>query len=75
MEKLLGKSPDELKAIVKELGMPSFTAGQIADWLYKKDIRSVQEMTNLSAQNRNRLAENFWRWINGYLRTKSCWWP
>jgi 23S rRNA (adenine2503-C2)-methyltransferase len=59
MEKLLGKSPDELKAIVKELGMPSFTAGQIVDWLYKKDIRSVQEMTNLSAQNRNRLAESY----------------
>lgn len=70
MEKLLGKSPDELKIIVKELGMPAFTAGQIADWLYKKDIRSVQEMTNLSAQNRNKLAEKYEVGIAEYTKVQ-----
>ncbi len=59
MEKLFGKTLDELKAIVKELGLPGFTAKQIADWLYKKNITSIEEMTNLSKAARNKLLENF----------------
>ncbi len=55
-EILYGKTLDELKEWVKELGMPGFTAGQIADWLYKKDIHSIDEMSNLSKKNRELLA-------------------
>ena len=54
---LLGMSPDELKAIVTGLGMPAYTARQIAQWLYGRHVRSIDEMTNLSKQNRERLAE------------------
>ena len=54
---LLGMSLDELKAAVKELGMPQFTAGQIAKWLYQQHVRSIDEMTNISKANRERLAE------------------
>lgn len=45
---LLGKTLGELKAIVQDLGMPKFTAGQIASWLYDKKVGSIEEMTNLS---------------------------
>jgi 23S rRNA (adenine2503-C2)-methyltransferase len=55
---LIGKTLDELKTLISELGMPAFTAKQIADWLYKKRIFSIDEMSNISASNRQVLAEN-----------------
>ena len=48
---LLGKTLNELKTIVQDLGMPKFTAGQIASWLYDKKVGSIEEMTNLSLKN------------------------
>ena len=58
MEKVLfGKTLNQLKEVVAELELPSFTAGQIADWLYKKDISSIDEMTNLSLKSRQMLKE------------------
>ena len=56
---LLGMSPDELKMVVKELGMPQFTAGQILKWLYQHHVRSIDEMTNISKANRELLASRF----------------
>ncbi len=52
-------TPAELKAAVQELGMPAFTAKQIAQWLYEKHVSEIDEMTNLSKQNRERLSEHF----------------
>ena len=52
-------SLDELKAAVKELGMPQFTAAQIVKWLYQQHVKSIDEMTNISKANRERLAEQF----------------
>ena len=57
--KLLGKNLDELKAIVSSLGLPSFTARQLADWLYRKKVVSIEQMTNISLQNRQKISENF----------------
>ena len=54
----MGMSLGELKTLVKELGMPQFTAGQIAKWLYQQHVRSIDEMTNISKVNRERLAEH-----------------
>ena len=54
---LLGLSSDELKAIVRDLGMPAFTAGQILKWLYQQHVTTIDEMTNLSKSNRERLKE------------------
>ena len=61
MEKkyLAGKTLDELNGIVARMGMPRFTAGQIAAWLYEKRVRNIDEMTNLSKQNRERLAAEY----------------
>jgi 23S rRNA (adenine2503-C2)-methyltransferase len=39
--------------------LPKFTAGQIADWLYKKQINSIEEMSNLSRKTRELLAEKY----------------
>ena len=58
-QKLLGKTISELKTITAENGMPAFTAKQIADWLYKKKITSIDEMSNISAVNRAKLAEKY----------------
>ncbi len=56
---LLGMSLDELKVAVKAMGMPAFTAGQIAHWLYVAHATSVDEMTNISKANRARLSSEF----------------
>jgi len=58
-KRLLGLTPTELKAVVGSLGMPAFTAKQIAQWLYVKHVGSIDEMTNLSKQNRQLLAEQY----------------
>lgn len=49
----------ELKSVVSGLGMPAFTAKQIAQWLYEKHAKSIDEMTNLSKQNRDKLKEQY----------------
>ena len=49
----------ELKEVVKVLGMPAFTGGQIAQWLYVKHVQSIDEMTNISKANRERLAQEY----------------
>jgi 23S rRNA (adenine2503-C2)-methyltransferase len=56
---LLGKPLTELKELVKSLDLPAFTAGQIAYWLYKTNIQSLDEMTNISKKARSLLAENY----------------
>ncbi len=58
-QSLLGLTLAELQALVKELGMPSFSAGQIASWLYVKRVTSIDEMTNLSLKSRSLLKERF----------------
>ena len=56
---LLGKTLEELNLIVSDLGMPKFTAKQIASWLYEKKVASIEEMTNLSLKNRELLSQNY----------------
>ena len=58
-KRLIGMTPAELNVMVAELGMPAFTAKQIAQWLYEKHVSTIEEMTNLSKQNRQRLAEQY----------------
>ena len=58
-KRLLGLTPTELKTIVGSLGMPAFTARQLAQWLYEKHVSTIDEMTNLSKQNRQKLAEQY----------------
>ena len=50
---------DDLKAKITELGMPAFRANQIRDWIFKKFVFSFDEMTNLSASDREKLKEAY----------------
>ena len=59
MDNLLGKNLEELREAAQECGLKSFVGNQLADWLYKKDISSIGEMTNLSKKARALLEENF----------------
>jgi 23S rRNA (adenine2503-C2)-methyltransferase len=54
-EKLYGKTLNELIALAGQIGLPGFAAKQISEWLYKKEINSIDEMTNLSKKTRELL--------------------
>lgn len=56
---LLGMNPDELKVLAKDLGLPAYTASQMAMWLYKKRVKSIDEMTNLSKAAREMLNKDY----------------
>lgn len=56
---LLGMTLDELKQVAAEAGLPAYAAGQLADWLYKKRVKSLAEMTNLPAAKRTLLAQTY----------------
>jgi len=56
---LIGMTLSELKVVAKELGMPAFTGAQMAKWLYDRHVSSIDEMTNLSKANREKLNERY----------------
>jgi len=56
---LLGMTLNELKAVATEVGLPAFAAKQMAEWLYGKHARSIDEMTNLPKSGRAKLAERY----------------
>lgn len=56
---LLGLTLAELQSVVKSLGMPAFSAKQIALWLYDKKVTSIDDMTNLSLRHRELLKEAY----------------
>ena len=56
---LFGKTFNELSEVTLQLGLPKFTARQIADWLYKKRVKTIAEMTNISLENRQKLETEF----------------
>lgn len=57
-EILLGKSLMELKEFCLSLGMPAFTAQQIANWIYQKKVKDISLMSNISLKNREILKEH-----------------
>ena len=59
MDALLGKTPGELKAIATGLGLPAFTGGQLARWLYVRRAGSFEEMTDISRTGRERLSAQY----------------
>jgi 23S rRNA (adenine2503-C2)-methyltransferase len=56
---LTGETLDSLTERLRAQGEPAFRAKQILDWLYKKRVRSWDEMTNLSKPLRTWLADTF----------------
>ena len=67
---LSGMTLDQLRKVVLDNGLPSFNAKQIAAWLYKRRVSSIEEMTDLSKKAREalslkycigRVAPNMWQ--------------
>jgi 23S rRNA (adenine2503-C2)-methyltransferase len=58
-DQLFGKDLNELQEISLALGLPKFTGKQLADWLYKKEISTIDEMSNLSKKARELLNEKY----------------
>lgn len=56
---LTGMSLAELKDVVKDMNLPAFTAGQIAQWIYEKRVSDIDEMSNISKSNRERLKAQY----------------
>lgn len=56
---LLGMTLEELSKVVAEVQLPSYAAKQIADWIYKKKVVSIAEMTNIAAVKRAYLEKHF----------------
>ncbi len=65
-EALFGKTLKELQGVAKELVFPGFTAKQIADWLYKKKVSTIDEMLNISIKNREILNEKYRVGLSAY---------
>ena len=59
MINIFGYNIDELNEEFKKLNIPSYRSKQIADWIYKKGKFSFYEMTNLSKNLQENLAEKF----------------
>ncbi len=56
---LFGMTLEQLQEVVLSMGMPRFSAGQICRWLYVKHASSIDEMTDLSKANREKLASEY----------------
>ncbi|WP_044957328.1 23S rRNA (adenine(2503)-C(2))-methyltransferase RlmN [Butyrivibrio sp. LC3010] len=48
---------EELTDFIKDMGEPGFRAGQIYDWMHKKQAAGFDEMTNLSKGLRDKLSK------------------
>ncbi len=57
---ILSLSLDELQEKIIGMGEQKFRAKQIYDWLHVKKVTNFAEMTNLSAQLREKLDNFFW---------------
>lgn len=58
-ERLFGKTLNELITVTKRIGLPGFAAKQLSEWLYKKEIQTIEEMTNLSKKTREALSIDY----------------
>ncbi len=50
---------EELEQVVVEAGEKAFRAKQVFEWLHKKRVSSIDEMTNISKKLREHLKENY----------------
>ena len=54
---LLNLTLPELERWIPELGEPKFRASQIFDWLHRKQVTRMEEMTNLSKALQEKLRQ------------------
>lgn len=59
MKNLRELSVEEIKNLFKEMNEPSYRAAQVHDWIWKKFAGSIDEMTNLPLQLRDKMKKQF----------------
>lgn len=59
MENLYGLNIQELENIMEKLGEPKFRSKQIFKWLYSSYVKSIDDMTNLSLDLREKLKAEY----------------
>lgn len=67
---LFGKKQDELEKIVQLLNLPAYHGRQIAEWLYKKEVSTISEMTNLSKTVRTLLSKEYEMGLLKFLKVQ-----
>ncbi len=58
-QRLLGKTPEELKEIAIGEGLPAFAGKQLTRWLYVRKAKCIDEMTDISKLGREKLSEKY----------------
>ena len=56
---LVGMTIEDLREVTASLGMPKFTATQLAQWIYGKRVNDFSQMNNISKVSREKLAERY----------------
>lgn len=59
MENIFGKTKKEIQDITVNLGLKKFVGTQIAEWLYAKNVRSFEEMHNISKKAKELISEQY----------------
>ena len=55
---VFGMTPESLRSVIDDLGLPGFTAKQILEWVYGRNVVDPAAMTNLSRAARSTIAEH-----------------
>lgn len=58
-EILAGKTLSDFQELAKKRGWPKFTARQLTEWIYQKNVSGFEEMTNISKKIRQELGQDF----------------
>jgi 23S rRNA (adenine2503-C2)-methyltransferase len=64
MSPILGKTPAELREWFVQQGLPAYRAAQVRKWLFSRRAHSFEEMTDLPAELRRRLAAEWGVWTS-----------
>lgn len=59
LKDLINLTKQELTQILQEINLPKFRAAQIWNWLYVRGCKDFAQMTNISKETREVLAQNF----------------
>ena len=60
MQSIYNYSEEMLKEYLINLGLKPFRSKQIIEWLYRKKVKSFDEMTNISKDFIAKLKEDFY---------------
>ena len=67
---LFGSTLSDLQLFCKTHGLPNFNAKQICEWLYKNQVSSIDEMTNLSLKTRELLKQHYEMGLSSPINTQ-----